>query len=538
MTYTVTVGGVELDPTEVEINFDASGAPHVTAPIRVKRPTGAVYSALDPRTAPRVVLTRDGRTCDLSVRDRFVALADVVELQLASDEAILMSYKAGVDDRTPRALEGSLRDVIDYVLDTVIPGAELEASPAHDVDVTAYWELSNLLINPSIANSTTGWGAGTGTSAIDFSTAVGGFAGPSCIRWTADSTGISRVSSTSISVSGGQDYSASAYVLAAASSDGDEVRLGVRFYDEEWEPIATHLGDAVTVNTSGWQRVKVLGVTAPEAAAAARIFGENVAGTSGRNTYLDAGMFYEGIEEVEYFDGSNTPTGYTTEWTEATHLSPSVRIPITPRDPESTVWRAGVSALEFLHPLFQAAGLRLVCDEQRRWTLRDEDYKADGSVSAVYAQNLREGSERISLDAGLYFDARLTRYRWTRNGRDYVQDDYYELNDPPQVVDFVEIEAPYPGPGRSEYAVRRAQSRGREVDITVATDMSVSAEQNVNVTLQDGVAQIGVAQTVQFIWSRTVDEMRIRTRTREVPAGSIDAADGTINAAIGTINDA
>lgn len=533
-SYTATVGAYSLDPVDVSVRLDASQAPHVTANLRVKRPTvTAAYEALDPRNANRVVLTRDGRAFDLSVRERFITLEDTVDLVLASDEAILMSHKAGADDRHPRTLEGSLRDIVDYVLDEVIPGTSLETTPTNDADLTAYWQLTNLMTNPSVANTDTGYTAGTNADLAERSTAYG-HVGDSSLRWTADASGEATLHCRSFPVSENRSYVMRTWITTVA---GRSVRMLARFRDPDGEIIQDIYNDPITATGQPTFDAVSQIVTAPEGASNLSFNVLFTATAGGQACYADAFMLYEGDELVDFFMGSSSTTGYTNSWADTAHASTSTRVPTTERDPESTVWRAGVSAMEFLLPLFQAAGLRLVCDEDRKWTLRDEDYTASGSLSAVYGANLRSGSERISLDSGLYMDARLTKYRWDRNGKDYTQEDYYELTDPPQVVGYLEIDAPYPGPGRSEYAVRRAQTRGREVEIVVKTDMDTSAEQHVNVTLQDMVLQIGTAQTVDFRWAQTVDEMRILTRTREIPPGSVETLTGTVDDLSGTVDD-
>ncbi len=113
-------------------------------------------------------------------------------------------------------------------------------------------------------------------------------------------------------------------------------------------------------------------------------------------------MWHEGREVVPYFDGATAAgSGYTYEWQDAAHASASSRLPVTERAPELFEWRAGVSAIDFLAPLVQANGFRLVCDEQRRWTLRGVNYIAPGSAVALrYGVNI--------IDAG---GGRLPRRR-------------------------------------------------------------------------------------------------------------------------------
>ncbi|MDJ1115383.1 DUF859 family phage minor structural protein [Microbacterium dauci] len=184
-------------------------------------------------------------------------------------------------------------------------------------------------------------------------------------------------------------------------------------------------------------------------------------------------------------------------------------------DEEALLWKAGESAIEFLHPLVQALGLRLVCDEARVWTLRDANYTGDGDVlNLTTGVNLIEAQDTIDRDGDLWFDARITRYRWTDSGgaqRERV--DAFALRTPYSRASLVTLNSPYPGPGRSEYAVRRAQQRGREVSATIVADWNTRAEQPATFTFPDAPTQFGAIQTVEFNLAN--DEMTVTARTMD-----------------------
>jgi hypothetical protein len=238
----------------------------------------------------------------------------------------------------------------------------------------------------------------------------------------------------------------------------------------------------------------------------------------------------------DFFDGATTDTDtYVYAWNGDANQSTSQRTAVIQRAPESLLWRAGDNALDFLSPVLQAAGFRLVCDEQRAWTLRSDDFLAAGSTSLRYGVNMIGGAANISCDSELWFDARVTRYTWTDwdgNRREAI--DAWALDDPYVKLTTLDIDAPYPGPGRSEYAVRRAQGRGRQLSATTVADWRTLAEQPVAVEPQFGTRQVGVVQTVAF--NLDDDTMQVTTRTRETPAGAIDNLEGTINALTGTID--
>lgn len=184
---------------------------------------------------------------------------------------------------------------------------------------------------------------------------------------------------------------------------------------------------------------------------------------------------------------------------------------------DALLWKAGRSALDFLRPLVQALGLRLVCDEQRVWTLRNESYTGHGDMFAItYGDNLIDGEDTIDRDAALWFDARVTRYTWTDSaGTRHERVDSYALNTPYTRATLLEVDAPYPGVGRSEYAVRRAQQRGREIAATTIADWNIRAEQPALFIFPDAPIQFGALQTIEY--DLATDEMTVTARTIDTP---------------------
>lgn len=200
--------------------------------------------------------------------------------------------------------------------------------------------------------------------------------------------------------------------------------------------------------------------------------------------------------------------------------TPAIDADLTPApggsDADAFTWRAGQSAMDFLHPLCQVAGYRLVCDEQRRWTLRSENYFADGSVAIRHGVNMVESDERIDRDSGIWFDAAATRHTWTDgDGVEQTRTDAYALNTPYTRLVLFERTTPYPGPGFSEYAVRRAQGRGREVVATAVNDWRVNTEQPITIAYADTPLQTGLTQSVVF--DLDSNRMTLNTRTVDTP---------------------
>ncbi len=204
-------------------------------------------------------------------------------------------------------------------------------------------------------------------------------------------------------------------------------------------------------------------------------------------------------------------------------------------DPDAFTWKAGQSAIDFLMPLVQAAGFRLVCDESRAWTLRDEDYAEPGAASIRHAVNLTDADERISRESDAWYDAAVTRYTWTDSlGVEHVQVDAYALTTPYTRLQLFERDTPYPGSGFSEYAVRRTQQRGREIEAHAVSDWRVTTEQSLTIYLDDEPTQTGNSQSVTFDLSN--DEMTVSARTTDTADGTIDLLTGFIDGLAGYID--
>lgn len=533
---TVTVGAYTLGCERGELTLDTSQAPHVTGTVEVSV-NPATLAALDPRqsTPPRVVVTVSAgipRAFDLGVRERKLSHdAAIVTLTLASDEALLNDYAPLADDATPRQYEASLRGVVNYVLGKI--GASLQAG-GPDANVTAYWAVTNLLTNPSLGIDLTGWAAVQACTLSRYT--GGGYAGGQCALATVTGAGTAVVrllpAGQGASVAPGKvytfDYYSSLNPVVAPS-----FYARIHWVNNQGQVIGLSDGPATTA-TNSWQRA-VVTAKAPQGAARAEVF-VIVPGvtTAGHTFTIDAGMLHEG-EPVPYFDGTTTATAaYTYGWSNGAHVSTSYRTPAVERRPEALTWTAGESGMAFLLPLVQANGLRLVCDEQRRWTLRDETYQASGTITLRDAVNVVDADETISRDAGYWYDAQVTRYRWT-DGDGQLQErvDAYALPGYSRVR-LLDIAAAYPGPGRSEYSVRRAQGIGREVTITAQADWTATVEQAVSTLLQ--YAPQGAGRATRVAFDLTDDRMTITARTVDLQPGAIDLLVGTVDALAGTVN--
>lgn len=530
---------VALDILGGTISLDETRVPRVVASIRIGYPTLVVLAALDPRQDPRVrivgssTITGGGitrtRTFDLSLRRRVIthdSSGATLTLSLASDEAILEDWAPGQDDYTAYYNQDSLRAITNYVLGKI--GATLQPGTL-DAPMRALIRAENLVDNPRAATNLVNW-VGTGGTLGRLSTG-GPPEAPTLGYVLADGTSIAMVTVTGVPVSAGESYQLSAWAnvkvghfinIDAVIRDGD----GNLLYDVPQTTINARQGGVRTA-------VKF---TAPRAAATADIrlwtsttleSGEYLTVTAWRLSPLTADP-----TDFQYFDG-DTADGlqYTYGWSGAAHQSAAVRTPLIERSSDLLTMRAGVSGLTFLVPILQVRGLRLVCDELRRWTLRDASYTAPGSFAARHGVNIISADEDVNADDD--FDAAVTVYRWDAfDGSPQVRHDVYAPEGYTRLR-LLERDSPYPGDGFSQYAVQR--NRARTATVTTVTDWLADAEQSVSIDLAGSVTQLGKASTVNF--DLDADTVTISARTTDAPPAAwvfIPAGQRWNNAPAGT----
>lgn len=551
--YTAALPGGRVMPVSGgTITLDAARAPYCTATVEVPMPGAwgsvpvtvpvlgtvqrpqwtpdpAALDALDPRQGARVTLTAASggteRTFNLGCRDRRVNYGQgTVTLNLASDEAMLADHAPLTDDEAPLALAGSLRAVVGYVLGRAV-GATLAAAPATDRDATPYYRAVNRVLNPR-ANETWGYVAGNNTRAVGYGTNTPRDA-PGYVTWTSEAAGDAGLLIwVDNQVTGGDTLTARAWMRAGDA--GRPMRLLLRWRDGEGNTIREDVATSSPPVAPDWAEVTVTG-RAPAGSAIVSLVAVGQASSGSQTFAIDYVSLTEGRILLGEHHGSLAPTEhYRYEWAGDINRSVSIRTPYPEydRDPESLVWRAGQTAMEFLTPLLQAHGLRLVCDESRVWTLRDEDYRADGRLALRTGVNVVDADESVSRDAGLWFDARVTRYTWTdRDGIPQERVDAYGLPGYTR-VSVLEVNAPWPGVGRSEYAVRRAAGVGREVTVEAVSVWDTLPEQLTVLTLPDAPDMVGTVASVDY--DLATDRMTITARAQEVAAGAVLLLDGRV----------
>lgn len=528
-TYTAqTDHGIPLSITAGDIALDSDAIPHVEAGLTLAVEDAALLDELDPRESRRVRIgaTRGGavvagvwvpsgfRYFDLGVREASPdRAAGTVTLRLASDEAILMDYAQLVDGVGAWDVQSSLRAVCNYVLDKI--GASLQPGTV-DADVTAFWEVTNLHPNPLPA-SALGYAGGAGAGVPSYN------AGQQRIDWTStasDSNLIAASSLTSYRVTPGKSY-----VFAiewATGSSGRTARPAIQWRNNGSASTLETIRGPVFSYSTLFQRMHVI-ATAPEGAEFAYPLVLTSGNTAATLHVVKRALFYEGDKLIPFFTGASVAdANYTYKWADTTtpHATSSIRTPLVERRPESLFWPAGVSGMSFLEPLLKVTGKRLVCDEQRRWWLRDAAYRADGSQNYRHAVNIEQATESLSRDDESWFDAAVYTYVWRDDaGIEYRRVDSFALVNPPTKVLRVELrDTPYPGLGRAEAIVRRAQGRGRTITVTAIPTWGEHTDQPLAVLLEGTPIQTGIAGKITF--DLGADTVTATSRTTDTPAGA------------------
>ncbi|MFE7067483.1 hypothetical protein [Microbacterium sp. NPDC057658] len=392
---------------------------------------------------------------------------------------------------------------------------------ADDADVTAYWPLTNLAVNPAARVDAAGWVAGSGATGVARFVSPTIFGLPT-IRYTATGAGNAFLNTPAqdVRVTPGRIITASVYLASASTSR--PARIMLRFKDQSGATILDSYSDPVNTSTTTDAPTRISrSRRVPPNATTVSVYVNTTVNAANQNHYVSAMMLHEGAELVPFFDGSTTNGGgYTFAYEDAPYTSTSTRTPNVERDPESLVWRAGVSGMEFLHPLLLASGLRLVCDERRGWSLRPANYRAVGDQVYRHGVNIETADEQLSRDGEDWFDAAVYEYTWTdKDGIAQRRLDAFALTANPTKVLRVEVtNTPYPGPGRAENVVRRAQGRGRTVTVSAIPTWTERPDQTISVLLEGTPIQTGIAGSIRFDLSE--DTVTATSRTTDTPAGA------------------
>lgn len=479
--------------------------------VPVWTPNAATWTALDPRLTKRVRVTVNAsfgtttqtRVFDLGLRSRRVNQADgTITLTLASDEALAADYAPMADDNGPFVYQSSLRAITSYVLGKI--GATLNSSGPADVPV---WV--NYARNPRGGNlGSQYWYSESGGGQF-YPQSVDGPDKGSYLYVLQTVAGRMRIAQY-FGATGGPGIYNRTDGIAVTPGEVLSIEVSLR----TWIPVRFVI--ECNFNT-GWATAEQ---EQSHSGGEWRTFSLQLTVPPGATS----------LNVAQIYSTADTPGNQAWDTGNMRVIKKSID-----RAGDLLVWKAGDSAIDFINPVVQAFRRRLVCDENRVWTLRDETHVAPGSLSIRHAINLIDGDDVISRDSGLWFDAAVVRYSWIdASGNARTATDSYALNTPYTRLVTLERSGAYPGPGFAEYVVRRAQGRGRELRLTTVADWSARAEQPFTAVLEGAPIQVGRTSRVDFDLS--IDEMTVTTRTTDTPLGAIDLLTGSINSKTGTIN--
>jgi len=508
----------QLPISDGKVRLDENYSPYVTANFTVPLSARELLEQIDPRTPQRVTVTAtEGvsgvtRTYNLGLRSRAVDFkSQTIAIELASDEILLHDRKlvATTVDSSARQYETSLRAVCNWALGKI--GATLAPGTA-DANMTAAWDATNLMTNPTAGLDLSGWSATGGTaSRLATGTFPAGTGIGSAFRATMNAgtnggpyfnggdTAEVLNGLLLIPIREKQLYRVSAWVRTSVSKS---LRISVQQRNSAGSLAGVNLnGPAFTTTANTWHRLSFVFQAYPGAVR----FGPYVylaSGTysAGQTIDITGVVITEGTLDHTFFDGGTTVRTdlYAYSWNGATHQSTSERKAHIVRRPELFDWTPGQSLFDFLQPLINASGLRLFCDEQRVWRLvRPEEYEVPGYVVAQTGHNATEGTDTITRNDDTWADAVVVKYTWTGADGD-TQTAYDAAGDPNGKTIYRELEREYPGAGAAAAILNNFKGRGRTQAVTVIGQYGATPGQDASISLPGSYTQTGKVRAVEF----------------------------------------
>lgn len=520
--------GVQLGVRGGQVGLDVSRWPHVQATIRTPAQSG-MFAALDPRTAAHRVLLSCGeqvmglhRQFDLGIQHVGIGADGLLEVQLASDEAIVEDETPNADVRPWAYLRQNGYVAAVLVRMVLARSGFVLTDPGPVADITPYWSLTNRVVNPRFQTTIKGAAAGSGASGLASAThTAAGSTAKRALQFTCATGGGEAViagwdpaanAGTALPVKAGEPVSVSVDVSCVAP--GRTKSLKIAFVSADGARHYESLIAGTTVPDTRWVTITTVRRPVEDGYLTVRVVGDAIAAGADQRMFVTNVGVVQWDDTVPAFNGGDTPPGgYTVTWDGPADDSTSTRHPLAERDPESLVRKAGQGGMSFLAPVLQTVGLRLVCDETRTWSLRGIDHVEPGELTITYGETMTD----FTLGAGLagWCDGATVHYEWERYGVTYQRDDTFDLVTPPRKRIRLTLNMPYPGPGRAENIVRRAQAvGGRSSTAKAVSNWSVKAEQTLTVTTDD-TTLTGQVGAVTF--DLDTDEMTVTIR-EEPPA--------------------
>lgn len=570
--YTPTLPYLPLKVINGNITLDSETAPYADARVTVALPEEDYLEQLNPIDGLRLQLTAEQewvfplrapvtRTFDLYLQKvNAVAEGGALELTAVSDEALLIDggHLGATVDTSAEANQTSLRAIINGVLSGY--STSLEAG-TDDADFTITSNRTNLMPNPNVRTAVGSWIAGGSNGTLTRQTGLTGGPVPGVTTYT-------RTTWTGASGDGaGGAFGQTATVAPTLNVNPNTVyRLSVwvrsnvaktlRFMTQTYTSAGAVVsgGDLLATATlvaNTWTRVTgTITTGATVGRLGPYIYANTGSQWASGNTFDTLGWTVtQTADDVASFDGSSSDAYYTYAWTGTANASSSTRTRLDNRSPDLLKLEPGQTFWDFLDPLIKSVGLRLWCDEQRRWYLTEAESELEGLVTVSEGFNATSGTDSRDLrstnadGSPINFTGVVVRYRWTDTaGVEQTRYDYAGTN---RKVWRLELDRPYPGPGRAQTLLNQAEGRGRTQELAALMDLSTSPRMALKTVLPGVPVQTGRVARVTFLFDSEGEQhglMTVGSRGLvETPAnawlfalGDWNAATGTWSAATGT----
>lgn len=177
---------------------------------------------------------------------------------------------------------------------------------------------------------------------------------------------------------------------------------------------------------------------------------------------------------------------------------------------DATIWAPGQSAWDYLEPMLKQSGLRLFCDERRRWYLVEDTYTAEGTVELFSNETITDAAEEINRDNDSWYDSVVIKYTWVNDLKETIVS--YDTAAVPnyQKTHLIEINSLNPGTGAAQRILDRALSRGITKDVTAVANYRVTPSTACTIFITGYPTEEGYIRSVA--WAFPADTMTVNTR--------------------------
>jgi hypothetical protein len=164
-------------------------------------------------------------------------------------------------------------------------------------------------------------------------------------------------------------------------------------------------------------------------------------------------------------------------------------------------------AWDFIETITQAAGLKLYCDEQRRWYLVDAT-SVSGELVLKDTDNVTAFTKEISRN-GLWYNQAVIRYDTISEG--VIYDNYYETGTGAIKTLYLEkTNIEFPGFGAAQSLVQRSLTRGETYNMEAIANFDARPRQTLTVDIAGEPVKTGVIQSIT--WSLPSARMSVDIR--------------------------